>query len=362
MKDQALVKRIGTLSDANGVSGFEEEVVDRVLEGVQDLSVSVDSFNNTILRRKGDKKPYTVLIEGHSDEVGFMVSSIQDNGTLSFLPVGGWDSESIVSAILRVRNRDGVYIKGVVGSVPPHYRKNKEGGKTPVSELFIDVGASSRKECMEDFKISIGAPVVPDTTFTYDQAHDLLCGKAFDNRLGVAAVLEVLEALKEKDLQVNVVGAICCQEEVGSRGASAIAHRVKADLAIIFEGAPADDTIPGLAYPQTALGQGPMLRHIDARMITHPRFQRYALDLAHQAGIPCQEAVRAGGGTDGAPIHISNETVPSIVVGVPVRYAHTCLGLSKLSDFKNACRLACQLIEGLDDTRVREICFGKRSH
>ena len=117
---------------------------------------------------------------------------------------------------------------------------------------------------------------------------------------------------------MDVTGAFAVQEEMGTRGATVTANTVKPDLAIVFEGCPADDTVAEPYMIQTAIHKGPMLRHIDARMITNPRFQRYALDLAEELGIPVQESVRTGGSTNGAPIHLSNKGVPVIVIGIHV--------------------------------------------
>ena len=135
---------------------------------------------------------------------------------------------------------------------------------------------------------------------------------------------------------------------VGTRGAAVTASRVRPDVAIVFEGCPADDTCADPYMVQTALKKGPMLRFIDARMITHPRFQRFALDLGEQLGIPVQSGVRAGGSTNGAPIHLSGLGVPCIVVGVPVRYIHTQVGLASAADLENAARLAAAVIEHLN--------------
>ena len=151
---------------------------------------------------------------------------------------------------------------------------------------------------------------------------------------------------------MDVVGACAVQEEVGTRGAAVTARVVKPDLAIVFEGCPADDTCVEPYMVQTAIKRGPMLRHMDARMITNPRYQRFALDLAAEEGIPVQEAVRTGGSTDGAPIHLSSSGVPVIVIGVPVRYAHTHYGISAYADFDNAVRLACALLKRLDAARI----------
>ena len=184
----------------------------------------------------------------------------------------------------------------------------------------------------------MAAPVVPDVTFEYQEKHDLMIGKAFDCRLGCASILRTLDNLRDKTLNVDVTGAFAVQEEMGTRGATVTANTVKPDLAIVFEGCPADDTVAEPYMIQTAIHKGPMLRHIDARMITNPRFQRYALDLAEELGIPVQESVRTGGSTNGAPIHLSNQGVPVIVIGIPVRYIHTHYGIAAHSDVENAAR------------------------
>ncbi len=219
--------------------------------------------------------------------------------------------------------------------------------------MSIDIGAASLKEARDVFGIRPGAPVVPDVAFEYDEQHDLMFGKAFDNRLGCAAILATMAELEGEELKVNVVGAMASQEEVGARGAVVTARTVKPDIAIVFEGCPADDTVVPEAEIQTAIHRGPMLRHIDARMITNPRYQRFALDLADALGIPVQEGVRAGGSTNGASIHLSNQGVPTIVIGLPVRYIHSHYGIASHGDFRNAVRLACGIIRRLDAETIR---------
>ncbi len=132
------------------------------------------------------------------------------------------------------------------------------------------------------------------------------------------------------------------------------ARHVRSDIAIVFEGCPADDTVVEPWLSQTAIHRGPMLRHIDARMITNPRFQRWALDLAEELHIPVQEAVRTGGATNGAPIHLSNQGVPCIVIGFPVRYIHSHYGIASLADFENGVTLAAEIIKRLNAERIRQ--------
>lgn len=243
---------------------------------------------------------------------------------------------------------------GVVASKPPHFMSAEERGKNlPLSAMVIDVGATSAEEVVRDFKIRVGAPVVPDVTMEYNEKNGVMLGKAFDCRLGCACVVETLKELKGQSLDVDVVGVFSTQEEVGTRGAQVAAQTVKPDIAIVFEGSPADDTFTPDYLIQTALGRGPMLRHIDAKMITNPRFIRYAIDLGEELGIPVQQAVRTGGSTNGAPIHLSGLGVPVIVIGLPVRYIHTHYCYASFCDFENSVKLAVEIIKRLNADMIK---------
>ena len=342
---------IRDFSNANGVSGFEDEVVS-VARKYADPSyeVSEDCLRNLYIRRpeNNGKRP-VVQLDGHSDEVGFMVQAIKPNGTLQFITIGGWVYTNIPAHKVRVKSADGSYVPGIVAAKPPHFMSAAEAGRVPdVSEMAIDIGAASIEEAHDDFGIRMAAPVVPDVDFTYDEKHDLMIGKAFDCRLGCAAILATLDAIKGKELDVDVVGAMSVQEEVGVRGAKVTANTVKPDIAIVFEGCPADDTVQPDYLIQTAIHKGPMLRHIDTSMITNPRYQKYALDLARELNIPVQESVRTGGSTNGASIHLSNQGIPTIVIGLPVRYIHSHYGIAAYEDFENAVKLATEIIRRMN--------------
>ena len=355
MKRKALLKLAEELSNARGVSGFEDEVLAVLRRHGGHLGeLSEDSLRNLYLSRRENRggRPM-VQLDAHSDEVGFMVRAVRPNGTLAFTPLGGWVPCNIPAHRVLVQTAEGDYIPGVVASKPPHFAGPGERNAVPaVEDMGIDIGASSREEVLRDFHIRIGAPVAPDAAFQYQEGRDLMIGKAFDCRLGCAALVQTLDLLAGKDLAVDVTGAFAVQEGMGMRGAAVTANRVKPDAAIVFEGCPADDTVAEPWLVQTAIHKGPMLRHLDARMITNPRFQRYALDLAEELGIPVQESVRTGGSTNGGAIHLSNLGVPVIVIGIPVRYIHTHYGLAALADVEDAARLACALLEGLDGARI----------
>lgn len=348
MDQEQALKLIEKLSDAKGAPGFEDEV----LEVLRDFgggfgTFAEDCMRDLYLKRAGNRGGRPVVqLDAHTDEVAFMVQAVRPNGTLQFIPLGGWVVSNIPAHRVWVRNADGEYLPGIVASKPPHFMSEAEkNAPLSVSDLAIDIGATSREEAVRDFRIRIGEPVVPDVSFEFLPGKELLLGKAFDCRLGCAAILETFRELGSEPLDVDVVCDFASQEEVGMRGAAVTADTVKPDLAIVFEGCPADDTFTQDYMIQTALKKGPMLRHIDAKMITNPRFQRFTLDLAEERGIPVQQAVRTGGATNGAPIHLSGGGVPVIVIGLPVRYAHTHYGISAYSDFENAVRLAKAVLE-----------------
>lgn len=350
------LKMIRELSNAMGVSGFEDQVVDisrRYSEGLGRLKE--DNLRNLFIYRKENtgKRPI-VQLDAHSDEVGFMVQAIRPNGCLQIIPIGSWITSNIPATKVWVRNSEGEYIPGIVGSKPPHYMNEQEKKSTlEIGQLSVDIGARSMEEAVRDFKIRIGEPIVPYAEFTYNNEQDIMMGKAFDNRLGCAGVISTLRALEGQELKVDVVAGIASQEEVGGRGAVVTSRVIKPDVAIVFEGCPADDTFVNSYETQTALKKGPMLRHIDARMITNSRFQRFALDLAAKKELQVQEAVRAGGSTNGAVIHMSNEGVPTIVIGVPVRYPHTHYGISSYYDFDISVKLACEILKELDEDIIK---------
>ena len=343
---------IAAISDAYGAPGFEDEVLQVIRRFGADLGAfQEDTMRNLYLERQENRGAgVRIQLDAHMDEVGFMVQAIRPNGTLRFVPLGGWVPANIPAHRVRVQTADGSYIPGVVASKPPHFMGEAERNQAPaVEDMSIDIGSSSQAETTDVFHVRMGAPVVPDVSFTYEAEHDLMIGKAFDCRLGCAAILQTLHLLAGRPLDADVTAAFSTQEEMGTRGATVTANRVKPDLAIVFEGCPADDTFSEPYMIQTALHKGPMLRHLDKRMITHPRFQRFALDLAAELDIPVQESVRTGGSTNGAPIHLSNAGVPTIVVGIPVRYIHTHYGIATYSDVMNSARLAAAILERVDE-------------
>ncbi|MGE4454860.1 MAG: M42 family metallopeptidase [Sphaerochaeta sp.] len=349
------IERIQKICDANGISGFEDAVLEVIRdEGASLGTFSEDSLRNLYLERKGNQtgRP-TVLLDAHTDEVGFMVKCIRDDGMLEFIPIGGWVTTNIPAHLVRVQKSDGSTIAGIIGSKPPHYQSEAERKSVPdISSMFIDIGARSKAHAIE-MGVQVASPVIPEATCSYNPETKLLFGKAFDCRLGCSTILDVLDALDGEELQVNLVAGFASQEEVGCRGAQVSARTVKPDVAICFEGSPADDTFLPAYQQQTTVGKGPMLRFIDSKMITNPRFQRFALSLAEKEQIPVQAGVRNGGATNSAAIHLSGQGIPTIVIGIPVRYAHTHWGVSSMEDVQSSIRLAKAILSNLDEAMIK---------
>ena len=345
------LKLIEDLAQAFGAPGFEDDVIKVAKKYVpKGYTASHDSLLNFYMQKERDPSKPTVLLDAHSDEVGCIVQAIKDNGSIVFAPLGEWVAATIYAQRIDILNLNNEVITGVIASKMTHFGAD-EGVAPKIHEMVIDVGASSKQEVIEKFNIAPGCPIVPKSSF--EQFGDVLISKAFDCRLGCAAVIEVLERANGLNLGVNLEGVLSSQEEIGHRGATVAGRVTKPDVVICFEGSPADDTLVEPHMVQTRMGQGPMLRHMDGSMITNPRFLRFALDIAKRCQIPCQESVRTRSYTNGAAFHLRNNGIPTIVISCPVRYVHSHNSMAKFSDYLETVRLTLEVVKGLDREVVK---------
>lgn len=354
MTDINLIKDLTT---AFGPSGFEDDVLTVIKKYLNGFDIETDSMNNLFAKsKKNSNKPTTVMLDAHTDEVGFMVQSIMDNGTLAFVPLGGWVPTNIPAHLVGIKNNRGEIIEGITGSTPPHFMSEEER-KRPLSidTMFLDIGAKSREEVIKDFGIEVGAPVAPLVDFRYDSKRNLIRCKAFDNRLGCCSIIETLKRLEGKDLNVNVVGGFAAQEEVGMRGAKITSAKVKPDLAILFEGSPADDRYFPAGVAQGVLGGGTQIRHMDQSYISSFEYIKFAKEIADKNNIKYQSAVRRAGSTNAGAIHLSGEGVPVLVLGIPSRFVHSHYNFADISDFEATVDLAVNVIENLDEESIKKI-------
>lgn len=349
------IELIKKLSNAEGISGFEDNVLKIVKNEISNIyNVEKDSMNNLYINNisKENRKKPVVMLEAHSDEVGFMVQNIEANGLLKFIPIGGWSSSQVQAHKVKVLTNDGKYIKGIISSTPVHFLKSD--GKMELKDMFVDIGVFSYDEAKEK-GIEIGAPVVPDVECEFLSEQNLFLGKAFDDRIGCAIITEVMKVIKNDldNLDVEVTGVLSSQEEVGLRGAIVSSQKVCPDLAIVLEAPPADDTFRNKFSSQGGLKKGVQIRHIDPTMIANPKFIKFIKDVAKKYNIKYQETVRESGGTNAGKIHLENLGIPTVVLGVPTRYAHSHHGFVSLDDYESTLELVKKLLKELNENIIK---------
>ena len=351
------IERIMALSDAFGPSGFEDEVAELIKSELPEYETVTDHMTNVRLEKEHNSSKPRVMLDAHMDEVGAVVQAVKPNGMVRFLPVGGWQKSSFPSSSFNILGKDGKLHTAVVAVKPPHFMSASERAagtqSLDISTMIMDPGTISKEET-ENLGIGIGCPAAPDIKCRYDESRGLFYGKAFDDRIGAAAEIEVLKELAGEELPCNLTASFSVQEEVGERGVKVNARALQPDLMIAFEGCPADDTFSEDYMIQAALKKGPMLRHLDVSMITNWKFQKMALDIAYECGIPVQESVRSGGGTNGAAVY-HDMGVPAIVIGIPVRYIHSSNCWFALEDYKNAVRLAVEICRRVTPETLKQL-------
>jgi len=335
---------IEKLTKTAGISGYESPIREIMISELEDFTeYEIDKMGSIHLLFKGKDTGSKILCLAHQDEIGFIVADILENGFIKIQSIGGWDVHTLLSSPVEIINCEGTKYPGIIGSVPVHFLKNRDR-KLEIDSLFVDIGALDREDASQNFGIKLGDQIVPVTNFHYSKINKRIFSKAFDDRIGIAAVIELGKRLGNKTINNSVYCSGSVQEEIGTRGAKVIANYIQADLAIILEGAPADD-IPGISgNAQTSVGKGVHIRLFDPTMIVDSTLKNFIVKIAEQNSIPHQLTVRRRGGTDGMQIHTANYGIPTIVLGVPVRYAHSHNGIISLDDFDNLVNLLEQVV------------------
>ncbi len=298
-----------------GLTGFEKPSADLARQwfGRWSQDVWQDAFHNTFARMGGNGPK--VMVAAHSDGLGLMVRSIEDDGFLGFVTIGGFDPRVLPGLEVTVHGRAGDYF-GLVAIKPPHVLSEEDRKKVlTVPELFIDIGypADKVRELVQVGDIvSLRQPLA-------ELAGDVLTGRAIDDRAGIAMMLEAMRLLRKKPCTADVVFTATTREEVGSHGAMQSAFALQPDLAVVIDVTHAiitkSDHPKMVPYDRIALAQGPVL---DRRLAL--RIEK----LAKAAQIPLATEVVAGDtSTDGDSIMLSRSGVPILLLSLPLRYMHT---------------------------------------
>lgn len=337
MKDIELLK---ALSDAPSISGDENNVRTILKKEIDKVTFSKTDALGNIYGEIGNG--LKILAVGHMDEVGFMVSKIENDGKIRFSNVGFIFNISLGCQRVSIITNNGI-INGLVAH--PHEVSMKE--YPSLDQLWIEVGCSSKEE-VENLGIEVGNSIVWKNDYIELQ-NNIISGKAWDNRVGCAISVKVLQELANKQLNVKFIGGGTVQEEVGSRGAKALGMEIKPDIAISL------DTAPCFEEDGSYLGKGPQLFVMDSGVIAHKKLLEYVKKIAKENNIPYQLSLLRRGGTDASEFQNVAGSCPSICLGIPVKFIHTPISTMSYDDYENAIKLMVKVVESLNEVIINEI-------
>ncbi len=323
------------LTEAVGVSGEEKEIRmlirDLIEEHVDEWRV--DTMGNLIALKKGTGAvDLKVMVDAHMDEVGLLVSGYDSNGTLKFDCIGGFDDRSLLGKVVQVGPDK---ITGVIGARPIHLTSVAQRRSIVRRETMrIDIGVKNKDAASGKVKVGQRAAFVTE----YEELGPTAIGKAFDNRAGCAALIELL---RKRPYPFDLYASFTVQEEVGLRGAEVAAYGIDPDVAIVLECTPAYD-LPNKAdaSPNVALGKGPSLYVMDSGTFQDPQLVGQIMKTAVSRNIPYQIRRPGGGGTNTAVIQRTGGATSAATIAVPGRYAHTPAMMINLNDYANVIKLA----------------------
>jgi endoglucanase len=321
---------IQKLTETFSPSGYEDAIREVILAEIRPLAdeIRVDALGN-IIARKGEKaaKGQRVMVAAHMDEIGLIATHIDENGFVRFTTVGIPFARYLLGG--RVRFVNG--IQGVIGSERP----DKRNEIPPADKLFIDVGASGKKDC----PVKVGDVAAFERPFV--EMGTRLVAKSLDDRVGVAVAIETLRRLKPSPNEVYFVFTV--QEEVGVRGATVSAYGVDPEVGIAVDVTPSGDT-PNPIRRDIALGKGPAVKIKDYMMLSDPKVVTWMESAAQKNKIPTQREVLTGGSTDARAIQLTRSGVPTGGLAIPCRYVHSPSEMVDYSDVENAVKLLAAML------------------
>jgi endoglucanase len=328
-----------TLLTAHGPSGYEGAPARAFAQACEAFAeVETDLMGTVTARVKGTGDGPTVAIVGHIDEIGLIVTHIDDKGFLSFIGVGGWDPVILVGQRVELTTRDGV-VAGVVGKKPIHLLKDEERKKAAeMKDLHIDIGAKDGDEAKSMVRIGDVAVIAGDPV---ELRNDRVVARAMDNRLGCYVAYEAARLVAEAGGAVgDVVAVAAVQEEITFAGARTMAYALRPDVAIVVDVTHATDA-PGIDERENGVhpfGSGPV---IERGSTMHPQVFELLHEAAEAEEIPFSLSASARfTGTDADAIHFSRAGIPTGLLGLPLRYMHSPVEMVQLDDVANAAKLA----------------------
>ncbi|MEQ8337719.1 MAG: M42 family metallopeptidase [Cyclobacteriaceae bacterium] len=338
------VKLFKEICEAPGAPGFEDKIRKIIIREVKSYvdELSIDNMGSVIAVKKGKSDEKKVMAAAHMDEIGFLVSHIDNNGFIRFQTLGGFDPKTLTSQRVIIHGKKDVI--GVMGSKPIHMMKAEERNKpSKIEDYYIDCGMS-RKDVVK--LIGIGDPITRQRELV--EMGDCLNCKSIDNRVSVYILVETLKRLKT--IPYDFYGVFTVQEEVGLRGANVASHHIDPDFGIALDTTIAYD-LPGAQEHErvTELGKGTAIKIMDASAICDTRMVKFLKDTADKHKIPWQPEILAAGGTDTAGLQ-RNGKQGSIAgaISIPTRHLHQVIEMAHKKDIVNSIELLMRALEEID--------------
>ncbi len=342
-----------TLSLLPGVPGQETKVrqyIKSSLEGHADEFV-IDNLGSLIAIKKNDGPK--VMIAGHMDEVGLLVTQITKDGFIKFQTLGGWFSQVMLAQVWDIHTPKGI-ITAVTGVKPPHIipvDKRKEA--ISIESMYLDIGVSNKEEALA-LGVLPGQMVTPHSEFKVLGSGKHLLSKAWDNRIGSAVVMEVLKRLNQAQCSNELFATFTVQEEVGLRGAKTSSYVVHPEIAIAIDTGLAND-VPDGDKNEQSLGKGPQILLYDGGLVPNQNLRKFVVEVAKEEGIPYQEAFITGGRTDAGHMHLAHQGALGLSIGIPTRYMHSHTSIIHYDDYENTVKLVLAVVKKLDRNKVDEL-------
>ncbi len=334
------------LCELNGTSGRENAVRDYIISQIDGKAeYSIDKLGNIIAFKKGMRTPKNkIMVDAHMDEVGFIITSIQSDGTLTFAEVGGIDPSVIIGRQVVVGDNA---LNGVVGARAVHNLSADEREKAPDTDsLYIDIGADNREEAEKYVKLGDNAYFVSEYC---EFGNDVIKAKAIDDRFGCSVLIEMINS----ELLYDMYFTFTVQEEIGTRGAKTAAFSVNPDIAIVIEATTAAD-IDNVSDGKKvcSLGGGAVVSFMDRSTMYDRELYDIAFSQAKEKNIPCQTKTTVAGGNNSASIHTSRSGVKTIAVSAPCRYLHSPSCVVNKNDLKACYDMVNAIIEKAADMEL----------
>lgn len=359
MEYQERIDLLKELCEAKGISGHERNVTRIMKKHLQDYADEFLYDNlGSLIAKKAGSGDVKVMLAGHVDEIGFLVSKIEKDGFLRLHPIGGWWGHVLMAQRVVITTKDGKDIIGVIGAAAPHGMGPEERKKVKdVKDLFVDLGVKDA-EAVKKLGIRVGDPVTPLSTFEVMNDPDYVLCKAFDDRVGAAVAIEVMKNLKNEDHPNILYSCGTVQEEVGLRGARTAAYVVEPDIAIAIDVTVADD-FPG-GKSNCKLGLGTAISIADGSVIGHHALVRLLEDICIEKNIPYTYDMLSAGGTDSGEIHKSRDGVVNATISIPSRYCHSHNTIIHMRDYDATVALLTEFVKRLDRKTLEELKEAKR--